>query len=122
MQATVQRAFDWDSESDWRNRNEDGKTMAGNSISKTINLPNAAVVDDVLAAYELAWEEGWKGITVYRDGSRDLQVLTSGKQQAESKDRPAETPAAQPVQVQPTVTPTPVASTRQLQEYERERD
>src|SRR5690625_1949502 len=120
MQATVQRAFDWDSESDWRNRNEDGKTMAGNSISKTINLPNAAVVDDVLAAYELAWEEGCKGITVYRDGSRDLQVLTSGKQQAESKDRPAETPAAQPVQVQPTVTPTPVASTGHLKEYERE--
>jgi ribonucleoside-diphosphate reductase alpha chain len=45
------------------------------SISKTINFPHDATVDDVRAIYELAIEEDVKGVTVYRDGCRDVQPM-----------------------------------------------
>lgn len=48
------------------------------SISKTINLPSTATKDDVRLSYMLGFELGCKGLTVYRDGSRDHQVLKTG--------------------------------------------
>ena len=79
-----------------------------NAISKTINFPNSATIDDVKEAYLMAYQMGCKGITIYRDGSRDLQVLTVGskdKSAGEISDAPA------PSSVEPRQRPAVVVGT-----------
>ena len=47
-----------------------------NSISKTINMPHDATIEDVANAYRYAYKIGCKGITIYRSGTRDVEVLS----------------------------------------------
>lgn len=80
------------------------------SISKTANCPSDFTVEETAELYEMAFDLGCKGVTIYRDGSRDVQVLETTKKE-EMKDAPAavEAKEAEPVEAAPA--PVTVAAT-----------
>ncbi len=60
-----------------------------NAVSKTVNFPHSATRDDVSKVYMMAYKMGCKGVTIYRDGSRESQVLNIGSVNKESKEEAA---------------------------------
>ncbi len=59
-----------------------------NAVSKTVNLPNSASIDDIRNIYWVAYQLGCKGVTVYRDGCKSIQVLYAGEgQKSDAEDR-----------------------------------
>ncbi len=67
-----------------------------NAVSKTVNLRHKATEEDVEKVFWLAYETGCKGITIYRDGSRDFQVLNVGTKDATKEEPKVRVPRARP--------------------------
>lgn len=86
-----------------------------NAVSKTVNFPNAATKQDVEKVYLLAYELGAKGVTIYRDGSREEQVLNIGKVNRAEEKTGAPAPVLDASLLSPRARPSVIqGSTRKM--------
>jgi ribonucleoside-diphosphate reductase alpha chain len=67
------------------------------AISKTINMPNEATVEDIIQAYMESWKLGLKAVAIYRDGSKRTQPLNTSKDKDETKISAAENKETRPL-------------------------
>ncbi|MFK0521007.1 adenosylcobalamin-dependent ribonucleoside-diphosphate reductase [Paenibacillus illinoisensis] len=89
------------------------------SISKTANCPADFTVEDTAQLYELAFDLGCKGVTIYRDGSRDVQVLSTTKKEEAKSEVSEQTSVTDPVKETSTANET-TAFTSATSETENE--
>lgn len=76
-----------------------------NAVSKTINFPNSATIEDIKEAYLMAYELNCKGLTVYRDGSRETQVFTTAEKKDTEEGEPEKVVATGAVKIVPRERP-----------------
>ena len=78
------------------------------AISKTVNLPNEATIEDIEAVYEEGWRLGLKAVALYRDGCKASQPLSTG---GEKKKDKKDAPASETLVPEPLLTPMALTST-----------
>ncbi|WP_159887199.1 adenosylcobalamin-dependent ribonucleoside-diphosphate reductase [Paenibacillus puerhi] len=82
------------------------------SISKTANCPSDFTVEETKRLYELAFDLGCKGVTIYRDGSRDVQVLSTEKKEDKKADAPVASSVPVEAEAAKTTASEPASLTR----------
>ncbi len=88
-----------DIKADWHIRMQAAfQKYTDNAVSKTINFPTDATVEDVRNAYTLAYKDGCKGITIYRDKSREVQVLNIESKKEQEKKSTGIIPRERPIE------------------------
>ena len=88
------------------------QSFVSGAISKTVNMPNEATVEDIEKVYMEGWKMGLKAIAIYRDGSKRQQALTTSKEKDSAKAQTTPLTSAQPLptpEAVPTVKVAPVA-------------